>query len=143
MNELFLRNLSISIYGGSHDPQIGLRLAGLPTGEPVNLAELQAFLARRAPGSSRFGTTRREADIPEFHSGITDGKTDGDLLEAIIRNTNQRSSDYPARPDVPRPSHADYAALIKYGENADLRGGGHFSGRLTAPLCIVGPPTII
>ena len=138
MNELFLRNLTLDIYGGSHDPEIGIRAAGLPAGEEVDSAVLQAFLARRAPGSSKYGTRRSEADEPHFLSGITDGKTDGTPLHAVIYNTNQRSGDYPAVPDVPRPSHADFAAVMKYGGAVDLRGGGHFSARLTAPLCILG-----
>lgn len=138
MNDLFLRNLSLSIFGGSHDPQIGVKLGGLPAGESIDMEELQRFLARRAPGSSAFGTRRKEPDAPEFLSGISAGKTDGGVLHAIIRNVNQHSGDYPARPDIPRPSHADYAAIVKYGDQVDLRGGGHFSGRLTAPLCIAG-----
>ncbi len=96
-------------------------------------------MARRAPGQNSFSTTRREPDVPEFLSGVTeDGTLDGSELHAIIRNTNQRSSDYNNLSFVPRPSHADLAARQKYGEGVDLRGGGHFSGRLTAPLCIVG-----
>jgi len=138
MNGLFLRNLSLEIYGGSHDPSIGVRVGGFPAGETVDPAVLAGFLARRAPGSTKFGTQRKEADEPHFLSGLADGITDGKLLEAVIYNTNQRSGDYPAVPDVPRPSHADYAAIVKYGGNVDLRGGGHFSARLTAPLCILG-----
>ena len=102
MNGLFLRNLSLEIYGGSHDPSIGVRVGGFPAGETVDPAVLAGFLARRAPGSTKFGTQRKEADEPHFLSGIADGKTDGKLLEAVIYNTNQRSGDYPAVPDVPR-----------------------------------------
>ena len=138
MNELFLRNLKIDIYGGSHDPEIGVHADGFPAGETVDMAELQAFLARRAPGSTKYGTQRKEADQPHILSGITDGKTDGTELHAAIYNSNQRSGDYPAVPDIPRPSHADYPAIVKYGGAVDLRGGGHFSARLTAPLCIAG-----
>ena len=138
MNDLFLRNLKIDIYGGSHDPEIGLHAEGFPAGETVDAAELQLFLSRRAPGSTKYGTQRKEADQPHFLSGITEGKLDGTPLHAAIYNTNQRSGDYPAVPDVPRPSHADYPAIVKYGGKVDLRGGGHFSARLTAPLCIAG-----
>ena len=138
MNELFLRNLAIDIYGGSHDDAIGVRLDGVPAGEKIDRAELARFLARRAPGSTKFGTQRREADEAHFLTGLRGGVTDGGRIEAVIYNTNRRSGDYPAVPDVPRPSHADYAALVKYGASVDLRGGGHFSGRLTAPLCIAG-----
>ncbi len=135
---MFLRNLDLSVYGGSHDEKIGVRLSGLPKGEAVDEAALTAFLQRRAPGSTPFGTARKEPDTPVFLSGVTDFVTDGAPLEAVIRNTNQRSSDYPVIPEIPRPSHADFAAIVKYGNKADLRGGGHFSGRLTAPLCIAG-----
>ena len=134
----FLRNLHLEIYGGSHDEKIGVRLIGLPAGEKIDTDELHAFLARRAPGSTKYGTRRKEADAPHFLSGMENGILTGETLEAVIYNTNMRSGDYPAIPDVPRPSHADFAAIMKYGDAVDLRGGGHFSGRLTAPLCIAG-----
>ena len=127
------------IYGGSHDPEIGVVVSGLPEGFRFDGEELAAFLRRRAPGRNSLSTARAEADKPEFLSGVKDGTTlDGTTLHAIIRNTNQRSADYSNMTFVPRPSHADYPARVKYGEGVDLRGGGHFSGRLTAPLCIVG-----
>ena len=132
------QNLRLSIYGGSHDPEIGVHTTGLPVGESISEEELLAFLARRAPGKNAYSTARKEADLPVFLSGLTNWKTDGAPLHAIIRNTNQRSADYKSLMDIPRPSHADFAARMKYGEAVDLRGGGHFSGRLTAPLCIVG-----
>ncbi len=135
---MFLRNLHLEIYGGSHDEKIGVRAIGLPPGEAVDTEALGAFLARRAPGSTKYGTPRKEPDTPVFLSGITDGKLNGETLEAVIYNTNQHSGDYPSVPDIPRPSHADFAAIKKYGHAVDLRGGGHFSGRLTAPLCIAG-----
>ena len=138
MNHPFLRNLHLEIYGGSHDEKIGVRIVGLPAGEKIDVDELHAFLARRAPSSTKYGTQRKEADTPHFLSGVENDTLTGELLEAVIYNTNMRSGDYPAIPDVPRPSHADFAALMKYGDAVDLRGGGHFSGRLTAPLCIVG-----
>ena len=112
---------------------------GLPGGFSVDLAELYAFMKRRAPGNGAMSTPRKEADIPEFLTGVNaDGTLTGERLHAVIKNTNQRPSDYSERSFVPRPSHADLAARMKYGESVDLRGGGHFSGRLTAPLCIVG-----
>ena len=138
MNDLFLRSLAVDIYGGSHDEKIGVRLDGIPAGERIDCEELARFLARRAPGATKYGTQRKEADEAHFLSGLSGGVTDGGRIEAVIYNTNQRSGDYPAVPDVPRPSHADYAAIRKYGAAVDLRGGGHFSGRLTAPLCIAG-----
>lgn len=130
--------LDLRIYGGSHDPEIGLVCTGLPAGEPVDLEALQAFLARRAPGQNSWSTKRREPDIPVFLSGLEHGVLTGETLHSVIRNTSQRSGDYANLADIPRPSHADYPARVKYGPNVDLRGGGHFSGRLTAPLCIAG-----
>ena len=130
--------LRLSIYGGSHDDEIGVKATGLPIGEEISFPELLTFMKRRAPGQNAYSTTRKESDTPVFLSGITDGRTDGSPLHAVIRNTNQRSGDYKELLDIPRPSHADFAARMKYGENVDLRGGGHFSGRLTAPLCILG-----
>ncbi len=131
-------NIKISIYGGSHDEKIGVHLAGFPKGHRVDLETLQKFLARRAPGNNSLSTPRKEADAPVFLSGLTDGVTDGEELHAVIYNNNTRSSDYSFIYDTPRPGHADFAALRKYGNSVDLRGGGHFSGRLTAPLCIAG-----
>ena len=138
MNHPFLRNLHLEIYGGSHDDKIGVRLIGLPAGEKIDTDELHAFLARRAPGSTKYGTRRKEADTPHFLSGMENDTLTGETLEAVIYNTNMRSGDYPAIPDVPRPSHADFTAREKYHGFEDYRGGGHFSGRLTAPLCIAG-----
>lgn len=132
------KNIKMTIYGGSHDDHIGVRVSGFPRGISVNEEELRAFMARRAPGKNEYSTPRKETDLPEFISGVTDGVTDGGELHAIIRNTNQRSADYASTSFIPRPSHADFAARKKYGEGVDLRGGGHFSGRLTAPMCIVG-----
>ncbi len=133
------KNLNITIFGGSHDDCIGVEATGMPRGFCVDRQKLSDFLARRAPGKNEFSTKRREPDIPIFESGIDEnGVLDGNKLRAIIKNTNQRSADYSDLSFVPRPSHADLAARQKYGDKVDLRGGGHFSGRLTAPLCIVG-----
>ena len=133
------KNIKISVYGGSHDDCIGIVATGLPKGFSFDVDELLNFMQRRAPGNNAFSTPRKEADTPIFLSGVTDGSIlDGERFEAIIKNTNQRSADYNNLSFIPRPSHADFAAREKYGEGVDLRGGGHFSGRLTAPLCIVG-----
>lgn len=131
-------SLRISIFGQSHSPAIGCSIDGLPAGTPIDLDRLQAFLDRRAPGSSDTSTTRREADAVEFIAGITEGHTNGAPIAAIIRNRDIRSSDYSELRRVPRPGHADWTGAIKYGEHRDVAGGGHFSGRLTAPLCIAG-----
>ncbi len=133
------KHINIEIYGGSHDPEIGVRVTGLPRGFAPNLGALSAFMKRRAPGQSPLATQRKEPDEPIFLEGLDEnGILTGGLLHAVIRNQNQRSADYANTSFVPRPSHADFAARMKYGEAVDLRGGGHFSGRLTAPLCIVG-----
>ena len=132
-------NLKLKIYGGSHDEKIGMILDGIPAGEPVDMTALAAFMARRAPGKDPYSTKRKEPDKPVFLSGLDEnGVTTGERIEAVIYNTNQHSSDYNSLVDIPRPSHADYAARMKYGDQVDLRGGGHFSGRLTAPMCIAG-----
>ena len=128
--------LKLTVFGESHGPAVGMTLEGFPAGFEPDLAELQAFLNRRAPSASVFSTSRREADAPEFLSGLHDGRTCGDALTAIIRNTNARRADYANF--LPRPSHADYPAFVKYGGAMDLSGGGCYSGRLTAPICIAG-----
>ncbi len=128
--------LKLTVFGESHGPAVGMTLEGFPAGFEPDLAELQAFLNRRAPSASVFSTSRREADAPKFLSGLHDGRTCGDALTAIIRNTNARRADYANF--LPRPSHADYPAFVKYGGAMDLSGGGCYSGRLTAPICIAG-----
>ena len=139
MSSVFIgQRIRLSIFGQSHSEAIGMTLDGLPAGLPVDLEQLQAFLNRRAPGRNSWSTPRREEDRPEFLCGIKDGFTCGAPLTAVIRNTNTRSKDYSALRTVPRPGHADFTAAIKHGGYQDYAGGGHFSGRLTAPLCIAG-----
>ncbi len=139
MKNTYGNNLTLRVFGGSHDAEIGMTLAGFPRGFAVDLDALHALMARRAPGSTPLGTPRRERDLPIFLEGIDEkGATTGAIIRAVIRNENTRSSDYSFVHDTPRPGHADFAALKKYGDGVDLRGGGHFSGRLTAPLCIAG-----
>lgn len=130
--------LELSIFGQSHSPAIGMSLSGLPAGFAIDMDELSAFLRRRAPGQNAWSTPRKEADAPEFLSGLVGNVTCGAPLSAIIRNTNTRSQDYQNLIDVPRPGHADCTAQVKFGGFQDVAGGGHFSGRLTAPLCIAG-----
>ena len=138
MSSSYGENLHLTIFGQSHAPAIGVTLEGIPAGQRIDLEELQRFLDRRAPGRSEFATPRKEADRPEFLSGLVEDVTCGAPLTAIIRNTNTRSGDYRNLAVVPRPGHADYTAAVKYGGAQDTAGGGHFSGRLTAPLCIAG-----
>ena len=131
-------HLHLTIFGQSHAPAIGMTLEGLPAGEAIDMEALQGFLNRRAPGQNEWSTPRKEADVPEFLSGLVGNVTCGAPLTAIIRNTNTRSGDYAGLSVVPRPGHADFTAAMKYGGHADFAGGGAFSGRLTAPLCIAG-----
>lgn len=132
----FGRNIKVDIYGASHAEKIGVIIEGLPSGLEVDLEKLQEFMNRRAPGNNPWSTPRKEADVPEIISGLTDGKTDGSALEAVIYNRNIRPGDYGNVLSVPRPGHADYTSWIKYGRIET--GGGKWSGRMTAPLCIAG-----
>lgn len=138
MSSTYGENLKLSIFGQSHGAAIGMTLDGIPAGLPVDTDALQVFLNRRAPGQNDWSTPRKEADRPEFLSGILDGYTCGAPIAAVIYNKNTRSGDYANLKDCPRPGHADFTAQIKYGGFQDAAGGGHFSGRLTAPLCIAG-----
>ena len=138
MASIYGNNIKISIFGQSHSAAIGVTVDGLPAGVAVDMEKLQDFLDRRAPGNSEFSTPRKEADRPEFLSGLVGNVTCGAPLTAVIRNTNTRSGDYDNIRDIPRPGHADYTAHMKYKGFEDVSGGGHFSGRLTAPLCIAG-----
>lgn len=131
-------NIKISIFGQSHSEAVGVVIDGIPAGKKIELEALEAFLAGRAPGKNEYSTARCEMDKPEILSGLLDGVTCGAPLAAIIRNTNQRSQDYDKLKNLPRPGHADFTAQIKYHGAQDARGGGHFSGRLTAPLCLAG-----
>ena len=138
MSSEFGKLLKVSVFGQSHGRAIGVNMDGLPAGEAIDLEELYAFMDRRRPGKSALSTLRKEADMPIFLSGLENGVTCGFPLCAFIENSDQHSSDYRELADHPRPSHADYTAAVKWGGHADMRGGGHFSGRLTAPLCIAG-----
>lgn len=138
MSSTFGNKIKISIFGQSHSEAIGVTIDGLPAGVKIDMDELQGFLDRRAPGQGKHTTSRKEADKPEFLCGLVNDITCGAPLTAIIRNTNTRSSDYDNLRDMPRPGHADYTAHIKFGGAEDVSGGGHFSGRLTAPMCIAG-----
>ena len=138
MSSTIGENLKLTIFGQSHGPAIGMTLDGIPAGLPVDMDALQAFLSRRAPGNNDWSTPRKEADKPVFLSGVTEAHTCGAPIAAVIYNTNTRSGDYDNLKHCPRPGHADYTAQVKYGGHQDSAGGGHFSGRLTAPLCIAG-----
>ena len=130
--------MKIRIFGESHAPEIGVEIEGVPAGTVIDAVQLQAFMERRAPGNGQGGmsTPRKEPDRVEFESGVKDGIATGEMIRAVIRNTNIRPQDYGNVITVPRPGHADYASWIKYGKIST--GGGKWSGRLTAPLCIAG-----
>ena len=134
--------VTVEIFGESHSNAIGIiqgmTLCGVPAGETIDMDALQNFMDRRAPGRDATATARKEPDRPEFLCGVVESVTTGAPITAIIRNTDQHSRDYEKLRHVPRPSHADYAASVKYSGYNDIRGGGAFSGRLTAPLCIAG-----
>ena len=136
MTAVFGEKLKIEIYGTSHGPCVGVRMSGVPAGLSFDMQKLQAFLDRRAPGRNDWSTQRKEADIPRFLSGVAGSVTDGDVIEAVIDNTDARPEDYEKTAVIPRPGHADYPAWVKYGEIES--GGGPFSARMTAPLCIAG-----
>ncbi len=130
--------LKVTVFGQSHGRAVGVVIDGLPTGIRLDMDRLQRFLDRRRPGSSELTTRRRETDVPSFLSGLRDGVTCGSPVCAVIENGDTRSGDYAELWDSPRPSHADFTARERYGDGVDMRGGGHFSGRLTAPLCVAG-----
>ena len=130
--------MKYTIFGESHGPEIGVVLTGVPAGIALDWGFILSEMARRAPGQSALSTARKEADTPEVVSGVFEGKTTGAPLCAIIQNTDTRSRDYEELRRKPRPSHADYAAFVASGGFRDYRGGGHFSGRLTAPLVFAG-----
>ena len=138
MSSTYGEHLKLSVFGQSHGPSIGMTLDGIPAGLKVDAEKLQEFLNRRAPGRNDWSTPRREEDSPDFLSGVLDGYTCGAPIAAVIQNKNTRSGDYSNLKNCPRPGHADYTAQIKYGGYQDAAGGGHFSGRLTAPVCIAG-----
>jgi len=134
----FGEKLKVTIFGGSHEPFIGVTIEGLPKGQKIDMERVQEFLGRRAPGNSIFSTSRKEPDLAIVQAGLHNGVTFGMPVTIIIENKDTRSSDYSKLKDIPRPSHADYTARVKYGDTLNMAGGGPFSGRMTAPLCIAG-----
>ena len=138
MASMIGKNIKIAVFGQSHSKAIGVTVDGLPAGLAIDMDELKNFMGRRAPGQNAYSTTRKEADQPEFLSGLVDGVTCGAPLCAVIPNKDTRSTDYENLKNIPRPGHADYPAQVKFQGFQDVAGGGHFSGRLTAPLCVAG-----
>ncbi len=128
-----------TIWGQSHAPAIGVVIEGVPAGSHIDLERLQHFLDRRRPGQDKYSTARSESDTVHIEAGLNaDSCTVGAPISALINNSDTHSSDYAELAYIPRPAHADYAAMVKYGKSRDYAGGGQFSGRLTAPLCIAG-----
>lgn len=138
MSSTFGKRLSIRIFGESHGKALGVVLEGLPPGMLIDSDHIRKELGRRSPGRSELSTARKEDDNFEILSGVLEGKTTGTPLSAVIYNSNQCSAEYRDLKYTPRPGHADYTGFIKYGGRGDHRGGGHFSGRLTAPLVFAG-----
>lgn len=138
MGANFGKNYCISIFGESHGNALGINIDGIPAGTELNLDFISEEMKRRAPGKSELTTSRTEKDEFEILSGFVNGRTTGTPLAMIIRNTNQKSKDYGEIAKKPRPGHADWAGLSRYNGFNDIRGGGHFSGRITAPLVFAG-----
>lgn len=138
MSSEFGNKIKLSIFGESHGEAIGCVIDSIPAGVKLDMEKIYFDMARRAPGKDKTATPRLEKDIPHILSGVLNGVTTGAPLAMIIENTNTKSGDYSNLLSVPRPSHSDYPAYVKYQGNNDIRGGGHFSGRLTAPLVFAG-----
>ncbi len=138
MSSVICDKIKLSIFGESHGTAIGCVIDGLPAGVVLDMDKIYKDMSRRAPGKDKFATPRLEKDIPQILSGVLNNTTTGAPLAMIIENTNTQSGDYSNLMSVPRPSHSDYPAYVKYNGFNDIRGGGHFSGRLTAPLVFAG-----
>jgi len=138
MSFSFGGNIRVTVFGQSHSEAVGAVIEGLPAGERLDLDGIRTFMRRRVPGAGELTTARREADEFRVLSGLLDGVTCGSCICAVIENSDTRPGDYEQLKRVPRPSHADFPAFVKYGGFNDVRGGGHFSARLTAPLCFAG-----
>src|SRR5690554_2197901 len=138
MSGIWGKNLQVSIFGESHGPGIGVVIHGLVPGTHLDLRRIQRELERRAPGRNKYSTSRQEGDEFEILSGYLQGRTTGTPLTALLRNRDTQSKDYDELRTKLRPGHGDYPGHIKYKGFQDFRGGGHFSGRLTAPLVFAG-----
>ena len=138
MSSTWKNNISFTVFGESHGPAIGVCMDNVPPGESIDVDKIYKFMARRAPKKDGKTTMRNEKDIPQIISGFHNGKTTGTPLVAMIANSDQHSQDYNNLSRLARPGHADYTGALRYRGFNDIRGGGHFSGRLTAPLCFAG-----
>ena len=138
MSSINLKNLSMTIFGESHGKMIGGVVTGFPAGLKIDYEKIYEDVKRRMPGRDLYSTCRKETDEFEIVSGILDGVTTGAPLCVLIKNSDTHSTDYSYLKNTPRPSHSDYTAYLKYNGFNDIRGGGHFSGRLTAPIVVLG-----
>lgn len=138
MSGIYGMNIKMAIYGESHGVSIGLVIDGVPPGLKLDLEQIEKEMARRAPGKNQLSTQRKESDSFAIQSGFFEGYTTGTPLCVVIKNSDQHSKDYSILKDKMRPGHADYAGFVRYQGFNDYRGGGHFSGRLTAPLVFIG-----
>ncbi len=134
----FGEKFRITVFGQSHSEAIGVVIDGIPAGIKLDMEKIGRFMSRRAPGNNAYSTKRKEDDIPSIISGVVDGITCGAPLCAVIKNNDQHSKDYSKLKNLPRPSHSDFAAYVKHSGFNDIRGGGNFSGRMTAPICFAG-----
>ena len=138
MGATYKNNIELTIFGESHGKAIGITIGNLPSGIQIDLGEVSRDMKRRAPGQNKMSTARKEADQVEILSGLQDGITTGAPLTGVIYNSDQHSKDYSLLKTNMRPGHSDYPAYIKYKGFNDVRGGGHFSGRITAPIVFAG-----
>lgn len=138
MSSTYGDKIKISVFGESHGNGIGVVIDGLPAGVKIDMDGVLTQMSRRAPGKDRTATPRKESDLPKVLSGMLGDTLTGAPLCAVIENTNTRSGDYGNLLSCPRPGHSDYTAFVKYNGANDIRGGGHFSGRLTAPIVFAG-----
>lgn len=138
MSSTYGEKIKISVFGESHGNGIGVVIDGLPSGVKIDMDSVLLQMARRAPGKDKTATPRKESDIPKVLSGMLNDTLTGAPLCAVIENTNTRSGDYSNLLTCPRPGHSDYTAFVKYNGANDIRGGGHFSGRITAPIVFAG-----
>lgn len=138
MSSTYGEKIKISVFGESHGNGIGVVIDGLPAGVKIDMDSVLMQMSRRAPGKDKTATPRKESDIPKVLSGMLNDTLTGAPLCAVIENTNTRSGDYGNLLTCPRPGHSDYTAFVKYNGANDVRGGGHFSGRITAPIVFAG-----
>lgn len=138
MAATYKNNIELTIFGESHGEAIGIVIGNLPAGISIDEKEIEQEMKRRAPGQNKMSTARKEADQVHIVSGLLNGKTTGAPLTGIIYNSDQHSKDYSLLKSHMRPGHSDYPAFVKYHGFNDVRGGGHFSGRLTAPIVFAG-----